>query len=41
MPNDKEENIVVGEEISTRHEDNLVNMYIEEGDKANDDVNKK
>ena len=38
MENDEEENIIVGEEIPIQHEDNLVNMEIEEGDEANDDV---
>ena len=39
MENDKEENIMVCEEILIQHEDNVVNMEIEEGDEANDDVN--
>ena len=30
---------MVGEEISIQHQDNLVDMKIEEGDESNDDVN--
>ena len=41
MENDEEENIIVGEEIPIQHEDNLVNMEIEEGDEANYYVNKE
>ena len=40
MANYKEENIMVGEEIPIKHEDNLENMEIWEGYEANDDVNK-
>ena len=29
MENDKEKNIMVGEEISIQHEDNIVNMKME------------
>ena len=29
------------EELPIQHEDNLVNMEIEEGDEVNDDVNEK
>ena len=32
---------MVGEYITIQHEDNLVNMEIEEGDEANDDVNEE
>ena len=32
---------MVGEEIPIQHEDNLKNMEIKEGDKANDDVNEE
>ena len=35
----EEENIMVGEEIPIQHEDNLVNMEIEEGENAKYDVN--
>ena len=41
MENDEEENIVVNEEIPIQHEDNLVNMEIEEGDEVNDNLNKE
>ena len=40
ISNYEEENIMVGEEIPIQHDNNLVNVEIEEGDEANDVVNK-
>ena len=34
-------NIMVGEDIPIQHKDNIVNMEIEEGDEANDDINRE
>ena len=39
MENYEWENIIVGKEIPIQHEDNLVNMEIEEGENAKYDVN--
>ena len=41
MANYKEENIMVGEEIPIKHDNNLENMEIEECDEANDDVHEE
>ena len=41
MANYEEENIIFRKKIPTQHEDNLVNMEIEEDDEANDDVSKE
>ena len=41
MENYEEENIMVGEEILFQHEDNLVNMEIDEGDESNDVLNEE
>ena len=41
MEIDEEENIMVGEEILFQHEDNLVNMEIDEGDESNDVLNEE
>ena len=32
---------MVGEDIPIQHKDNIVNMEIEEGDEANDDINRE
>ena len=41
MANYEEENIMVRKEIPIQHEDNFVNMEIEEDNETNDDVSKE